>query len=346
MSNQKHPLLYDKAWVEHKYLVERLSSVKIGKVVGQSSTSVLSALKRFGVPRRTFAEASQKYPELRDKRWLKEKYVEKALSSDKVASTLGCTGTTVLSALEHFSIPIRKHTEAHNKYVELSDRALLESMYIKGEKSGYDIGAAFGCSSTAVFDALKRHGLSTRPLSEANKRDSNFAELNDKKWLYQKYWVEELSSAQMADTVGCTYSTVLESLKKHEIPRRTALENRKRFTPQKCRTSIEVKLEAIFDRYTDCIEYTGDSSFVIQTPNGNFNPDFIIRDKRIAIEANGDFWHSPLLNRNIKKGAVVTYRKGYLKDVGWRLIVFWEADINRDDAEVFVLHVLGKEGIV
>lgn len=164
--------------------------------------------------------------------------------------------------------------------------------------------------------------------------------------MYQRYWVEKMTGVQMANIIGCHPGVVIKHLVKHKIPRRSAFEHLIRCKSYTSRTKIEVRLESIFNKYSSSIEYTGDGSFIIPTSYGKLNPDFIVRGKRIAIEANGDYWHSPLLNRNLRKGAVVTYREKYLKAVGWKLVVFWETDILRKDAEGFVLYVLRREGIV
>ena len=63
------------------------------------------------------------------------------------------------------------------------------------------------------------------------------------------------------------------------------------------------------------------------------------------MEIFGDYWHSPLLNRKLGEKSTLTYRKRALKEYGWKLIVFWESDLKREDAEQFVLGKLQKHGI-
>lgn len=47
-----------------------------------------------------------------------------------------------------------------------------------------------------------------------------YPELADKEWLYEKYWGEMLSSAEIADTLGCGEATPREWLRKQGIPTR------------------------------------------------------------------------------------------------------------------------------
>jgi len=50
---------------------------------------------------------------------------------------------------------------------------------------------------------------------------SKFTELNDREWLYRKYWIEGKSMTQISGLLGCDPKTVQQALVKHEIPRRT-----------------------------------------------------------------------------------------------------------------------------
>ena len=50
---------------------------------------------------------------------------------------------------------------------------------------------------------------------------SRYPQLNDRDWLYHKYWIVGLNSYEIADIVGCSEGTVLNALKRHNIKRRT-----------------------------------------------------------------------------------------------------------------------------
>ena len=92
-------------------------------------------------------------------------------------------------------------------------------------------------------------------------------------------------------------------------------------------------------------KYTGDGSFWIgKSPS--VNPDFVeCNGKKLAVEIFGDYWHSPLLKNNLKYSQTFKGRKEVLKKFGWKLIVLWEGDLKRKDAEQFVLSTLKKEGV-
>lgn len=89
------------------------------------------------------------------------------------------------------------------------------------------------------------------------------------------------------------------------------------------------------------VEDTSNNSFHI----GRLNPDFIIRDMRIAIFVNGDYWHSPLLRQNIRDTQRVDYQIKICKRHKWKAVIIWESDLLREDAEQFILKKLKKRGL-
>lgn len=92
-------------------------------------------------------------------------------------------------------------------------------------------------------------------------------------------------------------------------------------------------------------KYTGDGSFWIGDKPA-INPDFIHLTKKIVVEIFS-YWHDPL-RRHCKVRYSATYegRKKILKRYGYKLIVFWQEDLEREDAEQFVLHTLREEGVI
>ena len=107
------------------------------------------------------------------------------------------------------------------------------------------------------------------------------------------------------------------------------------------RTKPELIFEQICKKYNLPFKYTGDGSFWIGKKPA-INPDFIESNgKKIAVEIFS-YWHNPLLRRNIRYGQTYRGRKRILKKYTWELIVFWQEDLERKDAEQFVLLTLKK----
>lgn len=110
----------------------------------------------------------------------------------------------------------------------------------------------------------------------------------------------------------------------------------------------DTKIEKIFKHFCTLfeidnrVEDTSDNSFHV----GSLNPDFIIRDMRIAIFVNGDYWHSPLLRYKTRGTQRVDYQIKECKKHKWKAITFWESDLLREDAKEFVFNVLHEYGVV
>ena len=80
---------------------------------------------------------------------------------------------------------------------------------------------------------------------------------------------------------------------------------------------------------------------------GNAIPDFLHIKKKIAVEIFGNFWHGQWKgNKKIVFNQTVKGRRKQLKQEGYKLIVFWESDLMRKNADKFVLHQLEKEGVI
>lgn len=94
--------------------------------------------------------------------------------------------------------------------------------------------------------------------------------------------------------------------------------------------------------------YVGDGQFWIgRKKERQLNPDFIeVNGKKICVEVMGDYWHSPLLNRNMKEYGTRDYRKQHYKRFKWQPIFLWESDLKRKDAEAFVKSVMKRESII
>jgi len=110
------------------------------------------------------------------------------------------------------------------------------------------------------------------------------------------------------------------------------------------RTKPERIFDAICKRNDFPYKYTGDGSFWIGK-KPSINPDFVeCNGKKIAIEIFS-YWHDPLRRfGKVRYSGTYEGRKKILKKYGWKLIVFWQEDLERKDAKAFVLSELQKYG--
>ncbi len=320
---------------------------------------------------------SKKYPLLDNEEWLRKRYQEEKLSAKEIGKQVGCSKCPVLDALKHFNIAIRTNSEAHKGK--------------GGEKHPW-----YGRHHT---EETKR---------KLSKKARKYFVLEDKDWLYQKYWIEGFFTTEIAKTIGCATSTVCAAFKHHNIPLRDISEvrsgkgnpnygkslsekhrekiakaRRGKYAGENCYwfgkhlseghkqkirksrkeqyknpefakkmfkahikkpTKPEKVFQEIINNNNLPFKYVGDGEKVI----GNKCPDFVHLTEKIVIEIFGRAYHSPLYTfkktmhyHQTYKGTIKHYKKH-----GYKCFILWDTDLERKDAEQFVLSVLRREKII
>lgn len=326
---------------------------------------------------------SKKYPLLDDKDWIYQKYWVEKISSQQIAENIGCSRGAIRKAFKRHNIKMRSVLESLREkrhYGFLYDEQWLYQKYWIEELSGHQIAEIVGCTENMVHIALRRYNIPHRNRSEAKKgRHLKHPELSNRQWLYQKYWIEDLSLPKIADIIGCSIENVCKSFKRLDIKRRTVSEaisgkrnpnfgrefsKRHRDNISKTRkelyknprfakmmfyaiakrpTNPEKAYQEIVDNNSLPFKYTGDGKVVIE----GRCPDFTHLTKKIVVEIFGYAYHAPLFAFfNVKyqrtyEGTIKHYKKH-----GYKCVIFWDRDLLREDAEQFVLAVLHKEGII
>ena len=104
------------------------------------------------------------------------------------------------------------------------------------------------------------------------------------------------------------------------------------------KSNPEIKVEEWLKEHKVNYSY----SPILNAGNRNFQYDFIIYDKRILIEVQGDYWHgnpktfkeSDLNNIQLTKKANDIIKKKFAESKGFILLTIWEYDINNNDFSV------------
>jgi len=229
----------DLEWIKKKYLKEKLSTVAIAKLRNVSPSVIESRLTRAGVRLRSCSEAASirrrksKYPQLNDVSFLRQKYEVEKLSSNEIAKEIGCSAPVVLKTFKKHGIKARTGSQAakiaqpkiseKNTNPKLKDKEWLYQKYIIEKKSLKIIAEEIGLYQDAISKALKNNDIPIRDQSEAGKNaphpPSQYSELNDKKWLIQKYITKGLGIRKIAKLVGAkTSNSVRQALIKFNIP--------------------------------------------------------------------------------------------------------------------------------
>lgn len=92
------------------YVIKKLSSIKIAKILDCCKFSILKNLKKFKIKRRSTSEAKTTIIIHKDK--LIELYCRNNLSAPKIAKIYKCASTTILTKLRKYNIKIRNYVES------------------------------------------------------------------------------------------------------------------------------------------------------------------------------------------------------------------------------------------
>ena len=163
--------LQDQAWLtEHN---ERESVKEIAALAGGCTTAaVLYSFKKFGIKTR------QRYPELNDVAWLRNRYVEERLSTSQISKLLHCNKNAVREALIRHDIPLRDVQIASKlrkeqvglksyRYDQLNDCGWLYDKYITEGLSTNEIARLVNVKTpNSVRQALQRAGIEVRSVSD------------------------------------------------------------------------------------------------------------------------------------------------------------------------------------
>lgn len=101
---------------------------------------------------------------LKDKDWLKKKYVDDGMSMSQIGDLLGCTKHPVYRALKKHGLQARAHT---SKYPLLNDKEWLRNEYLVEMKSIKQIAEEINAPHGVVHSSLTHMGIKTRDPKES-----------------------------------------------------------------------------------------------------------------------------------------------------------------------------------
>ena len=169
--------LYNEEWVREQYLEKGKSTVEVAKEIGCDRTAVNGALKKFGIIARG---RISKYELLRDKEWLKKKYVDEKLTLRDIAKLSDSTIGNIKCHLETMGLFIRNSSKARL----ISDKVVYkEGIMHPSWKGGYQ-------SKDSKTKLIK---VNNHPA--ANKQG----------YIYWQRWLLEKVNKCFLEDMGCQY---------------------------------------------------------------------------------------------------------------------------------------------
>ena len=293
---------------------------------------------------------------LKDEQWLWTKYWLERLSQQEIARLVGCCERTVAIAMNHFNMPVRgkeernlegslkrrgfHHTEETKRRIREANRNISAvSRKKRSERMKGKNNPMYGGNFSEEHIKKMKESHMGKCHTEDAKQKMRKAKKNPSDETRRK--LREARKRQAPPTLGmCGWHHSPDARGKM----REARKKRKNFP--KHHTKPEMIYEEICKKYNLQYKYTGDGAFWIGK-NPAINPDFVeCNGKKIAIEIFS-YWHDPIRRfGKVKYSQTYEGRKAILKQYGWELTVFWQEDLEREDAEAFVLSELSKRGVL
>ncbi len=331
MRARQRALPVPEATLRRLYLDKGYSTADIGARYRVAAGTVRKWLRRLGIPlrpswwqrpnrqRRLFKTTEEE---------LRELYEHQKLSLEEVARQKRVSLETVRQRLLRFGIRVRSRPEAaRSARAPKVAREALEDLYVVKGKSLDAVGRNLGVSGDTVKYWLKKYGLPARSPADAAaalRRPPGIPEAE----LRDLYMNQGLSLWEIGRRYGITPVSVKNWMVRYGIPRRSPREAAllmwrrpevakavlRRFAIRPTRP--EAKLSHLIERHRLPLRYVGDGQLSI---DGKC-PDFVgTEDPQAVIEVFGRRFHR---EEDLEK------KRQFFAKRGYRLLVFWEDDLN------------------
>lgn len=139
------------------YVKQKLSTHKIGKVIGCDPTVVQNRLREQGIKLK-----NPKKKIIISKKRLNHLYINKKLSIQKISKLLKISSCSVYYKLKEANIKTRK------KRIFDINKKKLEELYIEKKLSCSKIARLYNFDTVTIFNRLKKYSIKTRNYFEAN----------------------------------------------------------------------------------------------------------------------------------------------------------------------------------
>jgi hypothetical protein len=162
--------LRNKEWMKRVYEDEYWSTVDIADATDTTPQTAQRWLEYHGIPIRPFKESTSlakmdsPIPELYDKEYLREEYIENNKNTPEIGADLGVDSTVVQRWLRNHGIELRTSAEslADGDVTPLLNDEWLRQEYVVRQRTIYDIGDELEVAPSTVSGYLEKHGFERR----------------------------------------------------------------------------------------------------------------------------------------------------------------------------------------
>jgi len=179
-------LYKDKKWLYHKYIEEKLSTTKIGKLSEIGNETICRWLKKYNIPIRSRAEGyhlsyiqkieddqyyKKKINKYCNKKWLYHKYIVEGLSAVKISGICGIGDVTIGCWLRRYNIPIHTHYVYHNPLIhKYMNKEWLSEKSEEEKLTMAEIAKLCGLSRSTVYKYLKKYNIPIHSIKEVREK--------------------------------------------------------------------------------------------------------------------------------------------------------------------------------
>lgn len=210
----------NKEWLEEQYIKLDRSTQDIANQIGCKRNTVQCWLIKFNIKKdevKREIKHSQKYQQYD---YLYEEHIIKRRTKTEIAKDNNVSLDAITYNLKRNNIEdwSSHPTSDLEPYLDL-----IIYMYYIEKISANQIGIYLNSNHNSVIKLLEKKGYKTRSLSESQfalKNEEPPKEYNDKKWLYEKHWKENLTCAEIGGLLGVNASTVMRQMDRLNIPRK------------------------------------------------------------------------------------------------------------------------------
>ena len=149
-------VVLDEDSIVDMYVDKRMTAKQVASEMGCTIAMVFRRLKKLNVERRTFGESSTINL---DEDLIVDMYLNKNMSSEQIASKMGCSGTVICRRLRGRGIKLR------SSKMDI-DENLIINMYVNKKMSSKQIADRMSCSTTVIRNRLIETNTQTRPASQ------------------------------------------------------------------------------------------------------------------------------------------------------------------------------------
>jgi len=174
--------LYDEKWLINEYINKQRTAIQMAEAIGCYTSAIVDALKKHNIPIRG---RQSKFELLKDKEWLKKKYIDEKLNLNDIAELTGSTRGNVGCHLDTMGITLRDSSEARLMSDKVTYREGSDNNWWKG-------GIIMSANSNGVKN-VKRVRCREHPMVMQNGYIT-----------WERYTLEHYYEAYLED-IGCQY---------------------------------------------------------------------------------------------------------------------------------------------